>query len=113
MLEVEVFGNPDLSRTPTVQTNGMVALPLLGEVPVAGLTLAEVKARLTALLGRDYLVNPQVDVRVKEYQSQFVTVLGEVIDARAAARCAAGRRASSTCWWRPAASPRAPPASSS
>jgi polysaccharide biosynthesis/export protein len=78
VLEVEVFGNPDLSRIPTVQTNGMVALPLLGEVAVAGLTLAEVKARLTDLLGRDYLVNPQVDVRVKEYQSQFVTVLGEV-----------------------------------
>ena len=78
VLEVEVFDNPDLSRTPTVQTNGMVALPLLGEVPVAGLTLAEVKARLTELLGRDYLVNPQVDVRVKEYQSQFVTLLGEV-----------------------------------
>jgi polysaccharide export outer membrane protein len=78
VLEVEVFDNPDLSRTPTVQTNGMVALPLLGEVPVAGLTLAEVKARLTSLLGRDYLVNPQVDVRVKEFQSQFVTLLGEV-----------------------------------
>jgi len=78
VLEVEVFGNPDLSRVPTVQTNGMVALPLLGEVAVAGLTLAEVKTRLTGLLGRDYLVNPQVDVRVKEYQSQFVTVLGEV-----------------------------------
>ena len=78
VLEVEVFGNPDLSRNPTVQTNGMVALTLLGEVPVAGLTLAEVKARLTGLLGRDYLVNPQVDVRVKEYQSQFVTMAGEV-----------------------------------
>ena len=78
VLEVEVFGSPDLSRIATVQTNGMVALPLLREVPVAGLTLAEVKATLTTLLGRDYLVNPQVDVRVKEYQSQFVTVLGEV-----------------------------------
>jgi polysaccharide export outer membrane protein len=78
VLEVEVFGNPDLSRTPTVQTNGMVALPLLGEVPVAGLTVAEVKSTLTSRLGRDFLVSPQVDVRVKEYQSQFVTLLGEV-----------------------------------
>ena len=78
VLEVEVFGTPELSRNPTVQTNGMVALTLLGEVPVAGLTLAEVKARLTELLGRDYLVNPQVDVRVKEYLSQFVTMAGEV-----------------------------------
>jgi polysaccharide export outer membrane protein len=78
VLEVEVFGNPDLSRNPTVQTNGMVTLTLLGEVPVAGLTLAEIKARLTELLGRDYLVNPQVDVRVKEFLSQFVTMAGEV-----------------------------------
>jgi polysaccharide export outer membrane protein len=78
VLEVEVFGNPDLSRNPTVQTNGMVALTLLGEVPVAGLTTAEIKALLTERLGRDYLVNPQVDVRVKEYHSQFVTMAGEV-----------------------------------
>jgi polysaccharide export outer membrane protein len=78
VLEVEVFGNPDLSRNPTVQTNGMVALTLLGEVPVAGLTTSEIKALLTERLGRDYLVNPQVDVRVKEYHSQFVTMAGEV-----------------------------------
>lgn len=78
MLEVTVFGNEDLSRSPAVQTNGTIALPLLGEVQVAGLTVTEVKNKLTALLARDYLVNPQVDAKVKEFQSQFVTVLGEV-----------------------------------
>lgn len=78
ILEVVVFGNDDLSRAPTVQTSGTIALPLLGEVVVDGLTVAEVKTKLTSLLARDYLVNPQVDVRVKDYQSQFVTVLGEV-----------------------------------
>jgi polysaccharide export outer membrane protein len=78
VLEVTVFDNADLSRTPTVQTSGAIALPLLGEVPVAGLTVPEVKQKLTALLGRDYLVNPQVEVKVKEYQSQFVSVVGEV-----------------------------------
>jgi polysaccharide biosynthesis/export protein len=78
VLEVVVLGNEDLSRTPTVQTGGTVTLPLLGEVQVAGLTVPEIKEKLTALLGRDYLVRPQVEVTVKEYQSQFVTVLGEV-----------------------------------
>lgn len=78
MLEVTVFGNEDLSRSPAVQTNGTIALPLLGEVQVAGLTVTEVKNKLTTLLARDYLVNPQVDVKVREFQSQFVTVLGEV-----------------------------------
>ncbi|HEX6738284.1 MAG TPA: polysaccharide biosynthesis/export family protein [Vicinamibacteria bacterium] len=78
VLEVTVLGNEDLSRTPTVQTSGTIALPLLGEVSVAGLTVAQVKGKVTELLGKDYLVNPQVDVRVSEYHSQFVTVLGEV-----------------------------------
>jgi polysaccharide biosynthesis/export protein len=78
VLEVIVFGNDDLSRTTTVQTTGSISLPLLGEVPVAGLTVSEAKQKLTSLLARDYLVNPQIDVKVKEYQSQFVTVLGEV-----------------------------------
>ncbi len=78
VLEVIVFGNEDLSRTTTVQTTGSISLPLLGEVPVAGLTVSEAKQKLTSLLARDYLVNPQIDVKVKEYQSQFVTVLGEV-----------------------------------
>jgi polysaccharide export outer membrane protein len=78
VLEVIVFGNDDLSRTTTVQTSGALTLPLLGEVSVAELTVAEVKRKLTALLARDYLVDPQVEVKVREYQSRFVTVLGEV-----------------------------------
>jgi polysaccharide export outer membrane protein len=78
VLDVQVLGHPDLSRSATVQTNGNIALPLLGEVPVAALSVAEIKAKLTSLLGRDYLVSPQLEVEVKEYSSQFVTVLGEV-----------------------------------
>ena len=78
VLDVVVFGNDDLSRAAPVQTDGTVNLPLLGEVPVAGLTVAEAQRKLTSLLARDYLVKPQVEVRVREYQSQAVTVLGEV-----------------------------------
>jgi polysaccharide biosynthesis/export protein len=78
VLEVVVFGNEDLSRSTTVQTSGTVSLPLLGDVSVAGLTLPEIKTKLTSLLARDYLVNPQVDVKVKDYQSQMVTMMGEV-----------------------------------
>ncbi len=78
VLQVTVFGNEDLSRIPTVQTNGNVTLPLLGEVPVAGRTVAQVQREITARLGKDYLVNPQVEVKVSEYHSQFVSVVGEV-----------------------------------
>jgi polysaccharide export outer membrane protein len=78
VLELTVFGNDDLSRMPTVQTNGAISLPLLGEVQVAGLTVAEVQRKITNLLAKDYLVNPQVEVKVKEYQSQYISVVGEV-----------------------------------
>ena len=78
VLEVQVFGNDDLSRAATVQTDGTINLPLLGEVPVSGLTVGETQRKVAALLARDYLVKPQVEVRVREYQSQAVTVLGEV-----------------------------------
>jgi polysaccharide export outer membrane protein len=78
VLDVAVFGNDDLSRIPTVQTNGAITFPLLGEVQVAGLTIAEVRRKITNLLAKDYLVNPQVEVKVKEYQSQWVSVVGEV-----------------------------------
>lgn len=78
VIEVIVYGNDDLTRTTSVQTNGTISLALLGDVQVGGLTLSEVKTKLTSLLARDYLVNPQVDVKVEEFQSQFVTVIGEV-----------------------------------
>ncbi len=78
VLEVTVYDNPDLSRIPTVQTNGAITYPLLGEVQVAGLTVAEVRQEITKRLAKDYLVNPQVEVKVRDYQSQFVSVVGEV-----------------------------------
>ena len=78
VIEVAVYGNDDLSRIPTVQTNGSISLPLLGEVQVAGLTIAEVQRKITNLLDKDYLVNPQVEVKVRDYNSQYVSVVGEV-----------------------------------
>ena len=78
VLEVEVIGNADLSRLPTVQTNGAILLPLLGEVQVAGLNVAEIRRKVTNLLEKDYLVNPQVVVKVSQYHSQYVSVVGEV-----------------------------------
>jgi polysaccharide export outer membrane protein len=78
VLEVQVFGNEDLSRSASVQPSGAIHLPLIGEVPVSGLTVTEIQRKLVSLWGRDYLVSPQVEVRVSEYQSQFAFVVGEV-----------------------------------
>jgi polysaccharide export outer membrane protein len=78
VLEVTVRNEPELSRLPTVQTTGAVFLPRAGEVPVAGLTPAEIADRISSRLAAPGKPAPEVSVRVKEYQSQFVWVRGEV-----------------------------------
>jgi polysaccharide export outer membrane protein len=78
VIEVNVFGNDDVSRIPTVQTDGSISMPLIGVVQVAGLTVAEIQRKVTNLLAKDYLVDPQVEVKVREYNSQYVSVVGEV-----------------------------------
>jgi len=76
VLGITVWGQADLSRDYTVDPDGLVPFPLIGRVKAAGLTPKELAAQLTELLGKDYLVNPQVIVNVKEYLSQKVQVLG-------------------------------------
>jgi polysaccharide export outer membrane protein len=78
ILEISVLDQPEVSRTTTVQTNGRFTMPLLGDIEVAGKTLFEIQKLVTDLLARDFLLNPKVEVRVREYASQFVLVLGEV-----------------------------------
>ena len=78
VLEVSVFKVPDLSRTIQVADSGTINLPLVGEVPAAGRTAQDVERDLTKRLGAKYLQSPQVNVYVKEYNSQRVTIEGSV-----------------------------------
>ncbi len=77
-LEISVFGHEDLSKTVEVRGDGRIEFPLIGDVDVGGKSVSQIGDQITKMLGRDYLVDPQVSVDVKEYQSQWVTVLGEV-----------------------------------
>ncbi len=79
VLEVDVYDDPDLSGLAIVQHGGEISFPLLGDVDVNGLTAKEVRDTLTRLLAKDYLVDPQVAVRVKEHRSQWITLVGEVV----------------------------------
>lgn len=77
-IAVEVFGEDDLRTAVRLSGDGSVSLPLLGAVRVGGLTLPQAAARLTELYGRDYLVNPKVNVSLVGYAKQRFTVLGQV-----------------------------------
>lgn len=79
VLEINVYDDPDLSGLTTVQHEGEISFPLLGDITVEGMTVKQVQATLVELLAKDYLVDPQVIVHVTEYRSQWVTLIGEVI----------------------------------
>jgi protein involved in polysaccharide export with SLBB domain len=75
---VEVFGEKDLSREFRVSRTGTINYYFLGEVAVAGKTTSQVREELTDRLNKDYLVDPQVTVDVKEYRMREVFVNGAV-----------------------------------
>lgn len=78
VIDVLVLGQPSLSAAFTIDADGFIAYPLLGKVEVNGLAPEAVAARLQALLGAGFIKRPEVSVRVKEYRSRPVMVLGEV-----------------------------------
>jgi len=78
LIEITVFGAPEMNRKERVPETGRITFPLLGEVDVAGLTKVELEKKLAQLLGEKLLQNPQVTVSILEYQSKRVFVLGAI-----------------------------------
>ena len=77
-LDITVLGHADLNRIVEVRGDGTIDFPLIGDVPVAGKALPQINREMTRTLGKDYIVNPQLSVNIKEYGSQWVTIIGEV-----------------------------------
>jgi polysaccharide export outer membrane protein len=79
LLEIRVFNEPRFSRDNVrVDGRGMVRMPLIPEeIQAACHTEAELAKDITTRY-LDYLKSPQVDVFIKEYESQPVAVLGAV-----------------------------------
>jgi polysaccharide biosynthesis/export protein len=78
LLEISVFGVPDLNRAVQVSSSGMISLPLIKTVKAGGLTQSQLEQQIAKKLEANYLQSPQVSVFVKEYNSQRITVDGAV-----------------------------------
>jgi protein involved in polysaccharide export with SLBB domain len=75
---VEVFGEDDLRTNGRLNPEGNLSVPLLGSVHLGGLTLTQAASKLTELYGRDYLVNPKVNVMLLGYAKRRFSILGQV-----------------------------------
>ena len=78
VLEVTVWRNQDLSRTVVVRPDGKISLPLIGDVQASGLNSSQVAAKIAQRL-TEFKENPNVSVSLKEVNSYFIYVLGEVL----------------------------------
>jgi protein involved in polysaccharide export with SLBB domain len=75
---VEVFGEDDLRTNGRLNSDGNLAVPLLGSIHLAGLTPTQAASKVTELYSRDYLVNPKINVTLVSYGSRRFTMLGEI-----------------------------------
>jgi polysaccharide biosynthesis/export protein len=78
MLQISVWKEPDLSKTVSVRPDGMISLPLIGEVKVIGMTSAEIQEVVASKL-KAYLLNPRVTVEITEIKSRRVFITGEIV----------------------------------
>lgn len=77
VLRIDVWKEPDISRTIPVRPDGKISLPLLNDVQASGLTAMELASSLRESLSK-YLTNPQVTVTVIEINSRRIYITGEV-----------------------------------
>ncbi|CAN5178601.1 exopolysaccharide export protein VpsN [soil metagenome] len=78
LLQISVFQEPDLSLQVRVSEDGSIRLPLIGDLPVGGMSTGQAAASIRARYLDGYLVNPQVSVTVLSFAKRRFTVLGQV-----------------------------------
>lgn len=75
-LQITTYGEDKLTGTFTVNAEGVVPFPLLGDVPAKGLTVSQFRKIVVAELSSRFIRNPSVTVDVLNYRNVYI--LGEV-----------------------------------
>jgi polysaccharide biosynthesis/export protein len=78
VLAINVWKEPDISRSIPVRSDGKISLPLVGEVQAAGLTPAKLESEIAIRL-KNYISEPEVTVMVQQVNSQKFNILGQVV----------------------------------
>ena len=77
-LRISVWKEPDLTETLPVRPDGKISMPLLNDIPAAGLTPLQLKDSITQKL-KKYIADPRVTVVVTAMNSRRFFVTGEVL----------------------------------
>lgn len=79
LIEVKVLELPELNVDRRVTDSGTLDLPLVGSIPVSGMTASDIRARVEALVLEKYVNRANVSVVIKEFANKPVSVLGAVL----------------------------------
>src|ERR1700758_5308027 len=77
VLAINVWKEPDISRSIPVRSGGRISLPLVGEVQATGRTPLKLEQEIAAKL-KNYIAEPEVTVIVQQINSQKFNILGMV-----------------------------------
>jgi polysaccharide export outer membrane protein len=77
VLAINVWKEPEISRTLPVRPDGDISLPLVGDLKASGRTPTELQKEIKDQLV-EYLSNPEVTVLVQEAKSHKFNIIGEV-----------------------------------
>ena len=77
VLGINVWKEPDVSRSVPVRSDGKISLPLVGELTAAGETPKKLEVEIGKRL-QNYISEPEVTVIVQEIKSQKINILGQV-----------------------------------
>jgi len=77
VLAINVWKEPDVSRSVPVRSDGKISLPLAGEVQAAGVTPLKLEQDIAGKL-QNYISEPEVTVIVQQINSQKFNILGMV-----------------------------------
>jgi polysaccharide export outer membrane protein len=78
MLRISVWKEPDLSEALPVRPDGKISMPLLNDIPAAGLSPLQLKDSITEKL-KKFIADPRVTVVVTAMNSRRIFVSGEVV----------------------------------
>jgi len=77
VLAINVWKEPDITRSIPVRSDGKISLPLIGDIQATGRSPMQLEEDITERL-KDYITNPQVAVIVEQINSRKFNILGQI-----------------------------------
>ena len=78
VLSINVWKEPDITRSVPVRSDGKISLPLIGDIQAAGRTPMQLQGDIADKL-KSYITDPQVTVIVQQINSQKYNIFGQVM----------------------------------